>query len=76
MNDKGVGIGLIAVAAFLFAMRFLCAATFGSGVSSWNGDLFSAMYRYVGPDLTIASGVSLIAGLFFLWRGERQGRDE
>ena len=76
MNNKGLGLGFIAIAAFLYAMRFLCAAAYGSHTASWGSELFNSMYVYVGPDLTIASGVAGVTGFFFLLRGDGPKKDE
>jgi hypothetical protein len=74
MTRRGVGFGFCAVAAFLYASRFVCAAIFGGHVTSWDGDLFRAMYGYVGSDLTIAAVVSLVVGIAYLIWGESGGR--
>ena len=70
MTRRGVGLGFIAIAAFLFAARFIAAAIFGSGVTSWDADLFHSMYGYVGSGLTTAAVVALIAGIAYLVWGE------
>lgn len=69
---RGVGLGFCAIAAFLFTSRYVCAAIFGSHVTSWNAELFRYLYGYVGPDLTIAAGVSLVAGITYLIWGEKK----
>jgi hypothetical protein len=66
MNKRATGVVFIAVAAFLFATRYIAAAIFGSGVRSWEAGLFDAMLEYVGPELPILSGVSLLAGVVYL----------
>lgn len=37
MSRRGVGVSLIAIAAFLYGMRYLSAAVFGSGVKLRSG---------------------------------------
>jgi mannose/fructose/N-acetylgalactosamine-specific phosphotransferase system component IIC len=71
-----VGLGFCAIAAFLFAARYICAAIFGSNVSSWSAELFRAMYGYVGSGLSIAAGVSLLVGIAYLIRGQRTDGQE
>jgi hypothetical protein len=70
VTRRGVGFGFCAVAAFLFAARYVCAAIFGSGVKSWDAGLFHAMYGYVGSGLTTAAVVSLVVGIVYLVAGE------
>ena len=70
MTRRGVGFGFCAVAAFLFATRYVCAAIFGSGVKSWDAGLFHSMYGYVGSGLTTAAVVSLVVGIVYLVAGE------
>ncbi|NPV71051.1 MAG: hypothetical protein HPY55_10470 [Firmicutes bacterium] len=66
MSRRGAGVALVAVAAFLQATRYLSAAVFGSGISSWSSELFDAMFRYVGPDLSRMALLSLSAGVVYL----------
>ncbi|MGE5486024.1 MAG: hypothetical protein ACM3X4_13515 [Ignavibacteriales bacterium] len=66
MNRRGAGIALIAVAAFLHATRYVCAAIYGSGMNSHGSDLFRAMLQYVGPGLSRLSAVCLVAGIAYL----------
>ncbi len=67
-------MGFCAIAAFLFAARYVCAAIFGSGVSSWNAFLFRNMYGYVGSGLSVAAGISLLVGIVYLVWGEITGK--
>lgn len=69
-----VGLGFCAIAAFLFAARYMCAAIFGSGVSSWSAALFRNMYGYVGSGLSVAAGISLLVGIVYLAWGEKTGK--
>jgi hypothetical protein len=66
MSRRKTGATLIAVAAFLYAARFIAAAIFSGGISSWDADLFNAMLQYVGPDLWYAAAIALAAGLVYL----------
>jgi hypothetical protein len=70
LTRRGVGLGLIAIAAFLYAARYVSAAIFGSGVKSWDAELFRAMYGYVGSGLTTAAIIALVAGIVFIVFGE------
>ncbi len=69
MNYKGVGAILCLIAAVLTAARYIAAALFMSGVSSWSAELFRSGLDYVGPQLKIAAVVSLVAGIVFLVLG-------
>lgn len=66
MSRRMAGVSLIAISALLFSTRYLSAAIFGSGVSSWNRELFQAMLTYVGNELVTLSGMALIGGILYL----------
>lgn len=66
MNRRAAGVSFCAIAAFLFAARYITAAIFGSGASSWSDDLFTAIMSYVGGGLTLFSGISLAVGVAYL----------
>jgi len=66
MSRRTAGVFFCFIAAFLYAARHLSAAIFGSGVSSWNRELYNAMLQYVGNTLTVLSIVALIAGIIYL----------
>ena len=74
MNRRGTGVSFCFIAAFLFSVRYLSAAIFGSGLSSWSSDLFAAMFEYTGNTLTVLSIISLVVGLAYLGAAEI-GRD-
>ena len=69
MNNKGVGSVFCLISALLMCARYVSAAIFMSGVSSWDSELFAAGLLYVGTPLKTASIVSLIAGILFLVYG-------
>ncbi len=73
MTRRAVGFGFCAIAAFLFSSRYFCAAIWGSSVTSWSGDLFHAIYGYVGPGLSIAAVASLVVGIAYIIWGEGGG---
>ena len=66
MNKRGAGVSFCGIAAFLFAARYIAAAIFGSGVSSWNTALFDAMLSYTGNTLVVLSLISLAVGVVYL----------
>jgi ABC-type Fe3+ transport system permease subunit len=66
INRRFAGVVFCFIAAFLFSMRYISAAIFGSGVSSWSSDLFAQMLKYTGNSLTIASVIALIVGVIYL----------
>jgi hypothetical protein len=70
MNRRITGTIFLAVAAFLYATRYLAAAIYGSGVTSWNREMFRSMLSYVGNNLLILSIVFALAGLAYLAWGE------
>jgi len=67
MSRRGVGVTLIAIAAFLYGVRYITAAVFGSGINTW---------KYVGPNLNYAAAVALFAGVVYLIWGELSDRRE
>lgn len=70
MNKRGSGIAFIAIAAFLFSTKYISAAIFGSGVLSWDEELFNTMLNYIGSPLSKASMIALIIGVGYIAWGE------
>ncbi|MEK3937321.1 hypothetical protein MKY41_18680 [Sporosarcina sp. FSL W7-1349] len=70
MSKRGAGIGFIAISAFLLSTKFISAAIFGSGISSWDKDLFRNMLSYIGNTLDIFSIGSFIVGIGYIVWGE------
>ncbi|UVI29369.1 hypothetical protein [Paenibacillus spongiae] len=66
MHKRTAGIVFIAIAAFLYGIRYLSAAIFGSNVSSWDADLFRQMLAYVGKGPLVLSVLSLLIGILYL----------
>ena len=74
MNKRGVGALFCLMAVLLFSARYIAAAIFMSGVSSWDSDLFNVGLDYVGPSLLILSIISLIVGIIYLVCAEASER--
>jgi hypothetical protein len=72
INRRFAGVSFCFIAAFLFSMRYISAAIFGSSVSSWSSDLFAQMLRYTGNSLTIVSVIALIVGIIYLILAETE----
>ena len=70
MAKRGAGIAFIAISAFLLSIKYISAAIFGSGVASWDENLFSAMLSYVGNTLSNFSILSLLIGILYIVWGE------
>lgn len=70
MSKRGSGVAFIAIAAFLFSAKYISAAIFGSGVLSWDEELFNAMLSYIGIPLSMASMIALIIGVGYIAWGE------
>jgi hypothetical protein len=67
MKYDYVGVGLLKIAALLYAARYVAAALFmGPGLKNWDSSLFAASYKYVGSELTVVACVSAIAGIAML----------
>lgn len=73
MSRRTTGTILLIISAFLYGVRYVSAAIFGSGVNSWNENLFHAMLGYIGNGPKILSILALIAGLFYLIWAELEG---
>ena len=73
MSYRMIGAAFVAISAWLYSARFITAAIFGSGMSSWNAELFNALLEYVGSELTTAAYISLAGGLIYLVYGEIKG---
>ena len=69
MNNKGIGVVFCLISAILVSAKYLSAAIFISGGTTWDATLFAAGLDYVGPFLSIASVVALIIGILFLGYG-------
>lgn len=76
MSRRSAGVCFMGISAFLFAARFLSAAIWGAGVTSWDAELFRNMLGYVDQGLTITSLVALGLGVFYLAWAEIQARGE
>ncbi len=74
MNNKGIGAVFCLIAAILMSARYLSAAVFMSGITSWSRELFVQGLEAVGSPLMIASLAALAAGIAFLGIGIFQGR--
>lgn len=70
MGKRGTGVAFCFISAFLFSMKYISAAIFGSNISSWNSELFASMLEYVGNGLNTASVISLWIGIIYLVSAE------
>lgn len=66
MGKRSVGAIFCLISAILFSSRYIAAAIFMSGISSWNSELFEAGLEYVGTPLFVLSLASLGVGLGYL----------
>ena len=66
MEKRGVGAIFCFIAAILFSARYIAAAIFMSGISSWDSMLFAAGLEYVGIPLLTLSIISFIIGVAYL----------
>lgn len=68
MNRRGTGVIFILIATLLYCTKYLSAAIFGSGVSSWSSSLFNGMLNYVGDSLSVLSIIALFIGVgYIIW---------
>ena len=66
MSKRSTGVVFCLIAALLYSTRYIAAAIFGSGVSTWNSELFNSMLEYVGGELVTLSIISLVVGIVYL----------
>ena len=70
MSRRGSGIALLAIATALYVARYMAAAIYGTGLSSWSAQQLQAMLQYVGEAplrLSVAAGG---LGIVYLVWGE------
>lgn len=66
MNRRGTGTIFILVAAMLFSTKYISAAIFGSGATSWDQELFDIFLSYTGTSLHALSIVAFISGIVYI----------
>jgi len=66
MSRRGTGVLFCLIAALLFIARYISAAIYSSGISTWSAELFHDILGYVGGGLTICSAISLLVGIIYL----------
>jgi choline-glycine betaine transporter len=71
MSKRLTGCTFIAIAAFLFATRYVSAAIFMSNIESHGRELFQSGLRAVGQGLHLWALTALIIGVVYLVLGER-----
>ncbi len=80
MNKRGTGTILCLIAGLLYATKYVTAAIFMSGVSTWDESLFQSGLLCVGNGLSTFSVISLIIGIAYLVWAEidefRSGKNE
>lgn len=74
IDKRGTGVIFCFIASLLFAARYITAAIFMSGVSSWDSMLFTAGLEYQGYGLLVFSVISLIIGMIYLVWAEIEER--
>ena len=67
---------MLAIAAFLYAARYIAAAIFGSGVLSWDRELFQALLQYVGNGPLVLGVIAAVLGIVYLVWAELEARAE
>ncbi len=72
MNKRAAGVAFVFIAAFLFLGRYVVAAIYMSGTSSWDAEFFSNGLEYVGTPLLILSIISLVVGCIYLFFAETE----
>jgi hypothetical protein len=77
MSRRTTGIAFIGIAALMYVTRFLSAAIWGQGFSTWNTENFRSLLGYVDQGLTTLSIIALIVGaVYILWAEISASRKE
>lgn len=76
MSRRTAGVMFCLIAAILYSVRYVSAAVFMSGVSSWDRGLFAAGLEYVGSPLRTLSIISLLVGVAYLVLAEFSDRSK
>ena len=63
---KNLGLTLICISAFLYSIRYLSAAIYGSNTQTWSKELFESMLGYVGTGPLVLSWLTLIMGIILI----------
>jgi hypothetical protein len=66
MKRRTTGCAFVAIAAYLYAVRFLAAAIYVSNMQSHGSDMFQRSMSYVGSDLHLWAFAALIIGVLYL----------
>ena len=66
MSKSLIGLGFCAIAAFLFASRYVVAAIFASGVTNLDAEIFSLSLRNAGSGLWRWAALALFVGVVLL----------
>lgn len=66
MNRRGAGVVFVAIAAFLFAMRYLTAAMLLPENVGLNGEYYRMVLEETGGSLLTLSILSLVVGIIYL----------
>ena len=66
MNRRGAGVVFVAIAAFLFAMRYLTAAMLMPENMGLNGEYYRMVLEETGGSLLTLSILSLMVGIIYL----------
>ncbi|MBB6735514.1 hypothetical protein [Cohnella zeiphila] len=70
MHKRTAGMLFVCIAAFLYGVRYLSAAIYGSGAQSWSRPFFQDLLRDVGPELRVLSLIALALGAGYLIAAE------
>jgi len=66
VNKRGTGMVFILISAILFSAKYISAAIFGSGLTSWDEELFQNMLAYIGTPLHTLSILALAIGISYI----------
>ncbi len=71
MSRRATGMAFLAIAAFLFATRYIAAALYSPPIGPWDEQQFAHYLGYVGDLPWQLAGVALLAGIGYLLWAER-----
>lgn len=66
MSRRATGAVFIAISAFLYGIRYIAAALFGSTTTNWNEEMFNILLTSVGTRFNSFSLLALLVGIAYL----------
>lgn len=66
MHKRTLGLTFICIAAFLYSVRYICAAIWLTNRSTWGPDVFEETLKNIGNGPLVLSIIAFIIGILYL----------